>query len=72
MGSSSYLSTLDTVILFLRVWVRTVTRKNGNNSDNFFNSSLQSLRRHFPKPMLSHTQAIFPWKVHTGNIRSHF
>jgi hypothetical protein len=41
MGSSSYLSTLDTVIIFLRVWGRTVTRKNGNNSDNFFNSILQ-------------------------------
>jgi hypothetical protein len=30
-----------------------VTRKNGKNSDNLFNSSLQSLKRHFPKPMLS-------------------
>jgi hypothetical protein len=38
MGSS-YWSTLDTGILFLRVWGRTVT-KNGNNSDIFFNSSL--------------------------------
>jgi hypothetical protein len=35
MGSSSYLSTLYTVILLLRVWGRTVTRKNGKNSDNF-------------------------------------
>ena len=35
MESSSYLSTLYTVIL-LRVWGRTVTRKNGKNSDNFF------------------------------------
>jgi hypothetical protein len=35
MGSSSYLSTLYTVILLLRVWGRTVTRKNGKNSDIF-------------------------------------
>jgi hypothetical protein len=34
MGSSSYLSILYTVILLLRVWGRTVTRKNGKNSDN--------------------------------------
>jgi hypothetical protein len=40
MGSSSYSSTLYTIILLLRVWGRTVTRKNGKNSDNFFNSSL--------------------------------
>jgi hypothetical protein len=43
MGSSSYLSIFYTVILLLRVWGRVVTRKNGKNSDNFFNSSLQSL-----------------------------
>jgi hypothetical protein len=34
MGLSSYLSILCTVILLLRVWERTVTRKNGKNSDN--------------------------------------
>ena len=51
MGSSSYLSTLYTVILLLRVWGRTVTRKNGKNSDHFFNSNLQRLKRHFPKPI---------------------
>ena len=50
MGSSSYLSTLYTVILLLRVWGKTVTRENGKNSDNFNNSSLQSLKRHFLKP----------------------
>ena len=55
MGSSSYLSILYTVILLLRVWGRTVTRKNGKNSDHFFNSSLQSLKKHFSKHMLSHT-----------------
>ena len=73
MGSFSYLSTLYTVIVLLRVWGKTVTRKNGKNSDHFFNSSLQSLKRHFPKPMLSHSyKAIFPWKIDTWNIRSHF
>ena len=45
-------------ILLLRVWGRTVTRKNGKNSDNFNISSLQSLKRHFPKthavPYVSH------------------
>jgi hypothetical protein len=35
MGSSSYISILYTVILLLRMWGRTVTRKNGKNSDNF-------------------------------------
>ena len=44
MGSSSYLSTLYTVIHLLRVGGRTVTRKNGKNSDHFLNSSLQSLK----------------------------
>jgi hypothetical protein len=44
MGSSSYLSILYTDILLLRVWGRTVTRKNGKNSDNFFNSGFQSLK----------------------------
>jgi hypothetical protein len=39
MGSSSYLSILYTVILLLKVWGRTVTRKNVKNSDNIFNSS---------------------------------
>ena len=73
MGSStsSYLSILYTVILLLRVWGRTVTRMNGKNSENFNISSLQSLKRHFPRPMLSHTQTIFPWKVHTWNLRSY-
>ena len=33
MGSSSYLSILYTIILFLSVWGRTVTRENGKNSD---------------------------------------
>jgi hypothetical protein len=55
MESSSYLSTLYTVNLLLRVWGRTVTRKNGKNSDHILNLSLQSLKRHFPKPMPFHT-----------------
>ena len=37
MGSFSYLSTLYTVILLLRVWGRTATKKNGKNSDFTFN-----------------------------------
>ena len=36
MGSSSYLSVLYTVILLLKVWGRTVTRRNGKNYDNLF------------------------------------
>ena len=57
MASSSYLSTLYTVILLLRSECEEElcqTRKNEKNSDHFLNSSLQSLKRHFPKPMLSH------------------
>jgi hypothetical protein len=50
MGPSSYLSILYTVIILLRVWGRNVTGKNGKNSDNIFNSSLQSLKRHFRNP----------------------
>ena len=55
MGSSSYLSILYTVMLLLKVWGRTVTRKKGENSDNFCNSSFQSMKRHFQKAMLFHT-----------------
>ena len=40
MESSSYLSILYTVILLLRVWEGTVTRKNGKDSDIFFNLSV--------------------------------
>ena len=74
MGSSSYLSTLYTVIYLLRVGGRTVTRKNGKNSDNFFNSSLQSLKRLFSEthavPYVSHIS--MKSTLHTWNIRSHF
>ena len=58
MGPSSYLSILYTVILLLRVWGRTVTRKNGKNSDNFFNSSLQKFEK-----TLSETHAV-PYVSH--------
>ena len=40
MESSSYLSILYTVILLLRVWGGTVTRKNGKDSDIVFNLSV--------------------------------
>jgi hypothetical protein len=64
MGSSSYLSTLCTVILLLRVWGRTVTRKNGKNSDHFFNSSLQSLKK------FSETHAV-PYVSHISMKNTH-
>jgi hypothetical protein len=50
MGSSSYLS-----ILYSYSFVEN-ERKNCDKKewkDNFFNSILQSLKRHFQKPMLS-------------------
>ena len=44
MGSSSYLSILYTVILLLKVWGRTETRK---NIDNFFNSKSSKFEKTF-------------------------
>ena len=55
MGSSSYLSILYTVILLLRVWGRTVTRKNGKNSSNFLNDKTSKFEKTF-----SETHAIPP------------
>ena len=58
MESSSYLSILYTVIPLLRVWGRTVTRKNGKNSDNFSNFKSSQFEKTFSEthavPYVSH------------------
>jgi hypothetical protein len=54
MGSSSYLSILYTVILLLRVWERTVTRKNGKNSENVLIQVSKIWKDIFGNPYVSH------------------
>ena len=47
MESPSYLSILYTVVLLMRVWGKTVTRKNGKNSDNSFLFKSSKLEKTF-------------------------
>jgi hypothetical protein len=58
MESSSYLSILYIVIPLLRMWGRTVTRKNGKNSDHFSNFKSSQFEKTFSEthavPCISH------------------
>ena len=55
MGSSFLFIYIIYSYSFVESLGRTIAIKNGENFDNVFNSSLHSLKRHFPKPMLSYT-----------------